>query len=172
MKKHFISIIILFGILFSLSACMNSVMYSSPENYCQAQGYENYQIVHGENSVFIMYEESPSKVDFDVLKDTSEGFVPINCHVILKEFLGPGFATIFNGNGVDDNYIVLVLSRNDNTNKIQDEQGSTFYFLHIFAPTDEKTEIGCFACAYIGRESKAFYKQDYWYTVGTEESGG
>ena len=29
-----------------------------------------------------------------------------------------------------------------------------------------------FACAYIGRESKAFYKQDYWYTVGTEESGG
>ena len=170
--KRFISTTILLGLLFSLCSCMKSASYFSPEEFCQAKGYDYYQIVPGESSVFVMYEESPSKVGFDVLLNTNEGFVPINCHVVLKEFFGPSFATIYKGSGVDDNYIFLVLSGSYNTDTIKDARGSTFYFLPVFALTDDKTEIGCFACAYIGGETRDFYKQDYWYVIGIEEDRG
>ena len=165
----FFSIIFLLFCLPLLCACSATDVYSSPEEFCQVQGYDNYKIVLGESSVFVVYEESPSTVDFSVMKHTDNGYKPIGCRIISKEFLGPFFATIYKADGLDDHYIILILSGEHLGIEIKDDLGSSFSFLPIFASVDEQTEIGSFASAYIGTMPNDYYKSDYWYKVVTED---
>lgn len=118
-----------------LFLCKNTVVYSSPEEFCQTEGYENYQIVSGESSVYIVYRESFSKVDYIMLKATRTGWVPIGYSIVSREPFSPFTATIYKGRGTDDNYIILSISGKYNEKVIKDARESTFYF------TEQKAAI-------------------------------
>ena len=151
-----------------LFLCKNTVVYSSPEEFCQTEGYENYQIVSGESSVYIVYRESFSKVDYIMLKATRTGWVPIGYSIVSREPFSPFTATIYKGRGTDDNYIILSISGKYNEKVIKDARESTFYFIPLFTTGEEKMELCSYAFAYIGTESKDYYRNDYWFVVETD----
>ena len=151
-----------------LFLCKNTVVYSSPEEFCQTEGYENYQIVSGESSVYIVYRESFSKVDYIMLKSTITGWVPIGYSIVSREPFSPFTATIYKGRGTDDNYIILSISGKYNEKVIKDARESTFYFIPLFTTAEEKMELCSYAFAYIGTESKDYYRNDYWFVVETD----
>ena len=149
-----------------LFLCKNTVVYSSPEEFCQTEGYENYQIVYGESSIFVLYDKSPSEVGFQILKDTENGLVPIHYRTVLRDTVHSPFAVIVKGKGVDDNYIFFPNASRIGK-AIHDARGSTFYFLSW--SSEEMIEFGnSYAIAYIGTESKEYYKNDYWFVVETD----
>ena len=161
-------IIIVFCVLIAITVSKETTVYISPEEYCQSKGYENYQIVSGESSVYIVYRESFSKVDYIMLKATRTGWVPIGYSIVSREPFSPFTATIYKGRGTDDNYIILSISGRYNEKVIKDARESTFYFIPLFTTAEEKMELCSYAFAYIGTESKDYYRNDYWFVVETD----
>ena len=161
-------IIIVFCVLIAITVSKETTVYISPEEYCQSKGYENYQIVSGESSVYIVYRESFSKVDYIMLKATRTGWVPIGYSIVSWDRSSPYSTMIVKARKGNETFIYMSISGRYRTKTVKDVRDSSFYFLPIYVTAEEKIELCSLVSAYIGTESKDYYKHDYWYTVETK----
>ena len=174
MKKHQIILIVFLACIFLvvpliLYALNEIQVYSSPEEYCRAKGYGYYQIVPGESSVFIVYQKNPSKVDYTILRHTEGKYVSIGYSIVSWDRSSPYSTMIVKERKGNDTYIYMSISGRYKTKTVKDVRDSSFYFLPLYVTAEEKIELCSLVSAYIGTESKDYYKNDYWYTVETGE---
>ena len=174
MKKYHIVPIALFVVIFLvipliLFGFSGTQAYSSPEEYCRAKGYGYYQIVPGESSVFIVYQKYPSKVDYTVLSHREGEYVSIGYSIVSWDRSSPYSTMIVKERKGNDTFIYMSISGRYKTKTVKDVRDSSFYFLPIYVTAEEKIELCSLVSAYIGAESKDYYKNDYWYKVETKD---
>lgn len=158
MKKGIVIVCIVIIAIFCFYSINKS--YPTPEAFCASQKIYASSIVYGNNSAFVMYQESASKSRFAFLKRTNTGYVSIGFHEVQKKVFGSDYSAIYAGNNMREHYIVVLLTTNTGVPQIKDSLSSTFCFFPIELP-DHDTVMGYYALAYIGEEPDTYYQKTY-----------
>ena len=165
--KHYLLLSVLFVVIIAVFLSYDSSEpYSSPEQFCEKQGYDEFFVVWGKDSAFIMYKESISTFKSAFLKKTDDKYVSIGFREIKNEFFGgPNYATIYKGNGLSDHYIVMMVFGDTDQLVIEDSLSSEFTLIPLENPGSIEKPDSFFAVAYVGDNDDAYYKSNYWYSV-------
>ena len=142
--------------------------YPTPEAFCAEQNIHAPSIVYGENSAFIMYQESASNSKFAFLKKTNKGYVSVGFHEVQKKIFGSDYSVIYAGNSTNEHYVVILLTSDTGIPQITDSLSSTFFLSPIELP-DQETIMGYYALACIGEEPDTYYQNTYSFEISTAE---